>query len=274
MRIVALVITSLLATTMGGCLDRGGLAPIGDAGTAGGSGAAAGRGAGGKGATAGTKGAGGAIGGHGGSLVATGGNAGTGGVTGAGGGPVACPAVACNLACPFGNEVDSNGCLLCKCKPTPCPAVACPVMCPNGSYADASGCDTCKCRPPATCVESDCITPQPPGGPSVDCEDGSVSGWRCQPTPMGGCAWQLLSCPSRCNTISDYDKCVGDPTCMWLAPGCAEPALVTAGCYARANLNCTSDAACGLGHQCLKRVINPCFNAPCLACAETVTVCQ
>jgi hypothetical protein len=90
--------------------------------------------------------------------------------------------------------------------------------------------------------------------------------------------------PANCAALADSMSCSANPQCTWLQPGCGEPALAAAGCYARASLGCGSDADCGLGHQCLKRVINPCGlaagSAPtpglvaCTACGFVQMICQ
>ena len=85
---------------------------------------------------------------------------------------------------------------------------------------------------------------------------------------------------SDCAGYADRGTCAADPMCTWLQPGCTEPALAAAGCYARSDLGCTSDAECGQGHQCLKRVVNPCPPAggpgsvACTACGLVQTICQ
>jgi hypothetical protein len=85
---------------------------------------------------------------------------------------------------------------------------------------------------------------------------------------------------SVCGSYANAATCATDPSCRWLHPGCAEPALAAAGCFAKAALGCTSDASCGAGHQCLKRMVNPCANTvagtttACAACAVAETICQ
>jgi hypothetical protein len=55
-----------------------------------------------------------------------------------------------------------------------------------------------------------------------------------------------------------------------------QPAIPAQGCYAQADINCMSDAACG-GRSCLKRSVDPCANPPggdiCKACSETILIC-
>lgn len=218
-------------------------------------------------------GSGGKVPSSGGQVGATGGGA-TGGVPGSGGAPAVCSGVICNLACPLGFETDSNGCPLCKCKPATCAAVACPLgQCPNGYATDVAGCGTCKCLPSSACIDADCGVP-PPGVPVIACSNGSTAGGVCQRNATGMCSWQIVECPGGCSSINDSANCAAEPSCTWLVPGCAEPALATAGCYARTSLGCTSDADCDQGHQCLKRVINPCFNDLCMFCGKTQAVCQ
>jgi hypothetical protein len=80
--------------------------------------------------------------------------------------------------------------------------------------------------------------------------------------------------PATCASYSDYRTCVANMECRWLQPGCGDPALAAGGCYARTSVDCVSDAQCGAGRQCLKRVINPCYMSSCAACGQTVAVCQ
>eukprot|EP01097_Dermamoeba_algensis_P001600 TRINITY_DN159_c0_g1_i7.p1 TRINITY_DN159_c0_g1~~TRINITY_DN159_c0_g1_i7.p1 ORF type:complete len:556 (+),score=136.46 TRINITY_DN159_c0_g1_i7:38-1705(+) len=72
----------------------------------------------------------------------------------------------CMMFCPFGNELDANGCPICKCKEAPATArmssplvvtqtttpqapecgPVCMMFCPFGNELDANGCPICKCK--------------------------------------------------------------------------------------------------------------------------------
>jgi hypothetical protein len=157
----------------------------------------------------------------------------------------------------------------------------------------------------------------PPGGSGGSSGVGGGSGALprplvCQADAAGVCSWQpvpgcrfcgpvscRLACPygfrkdasgceicecnpdpaADCGRYADYMTCTASMACTWLQPGCGDPALAAAGCYARSSLNCTSDAQCTSGRQCLKRVINPCAVPPggvggCAACGQTISLCQ
>jgi len=112
------------------------------------------------------------------------------------------------------------------------------------------------------------------------CADGTIAGPVCERDPDGKCDWVILTCPpppSPCGTHIGHAACVADQTCAWLQPGCGDPALAAAGCYARTSIDCVSDTQCGPGQQCLKRVVNPCFDptatVTCDTCGATRTVC-
>ena len=106
----------------------------------------------------------------------------------------ACPAIACFAACPYGNQIDANGCTTCACLPCPsgthavaCPKIACTLACTDGYVRGNDGCTTCACRAPATCASGgvlcikcaygsrtgpsgcrSCACEDPPAGCSVD----------------------------------------------------------------------------------------------------------
>jgi hypothetical protein len=270
----------------GGAPATGGVAGLAGASGAGGQpsagGGKVGTGTGGTptgtGGSGGVPGTGGKSGGGSGGVPGTGGKSGggsggSGGIPGTGGSPVVCPGVMCDLYCPNGFQTDASGCPICNCSPTVCQPNVCPFACPSGYEEDASGCELCKCSPETACTTADCGAPVP-GTPNILCTDGSIAGPTCQRDTSGKCTWQLLTCPAGCSSNGDYATCVANSACTWLAPGCGQPTLAAAGCYAASGIGCTSDDSCGQGHQCLKRVINPCFNAACTVCAETQTVCQ
>ncbi|MDB4983086.1 MAG: antistasin-like [Myxococcales bacterium] len=103
-----------------------------------------------------------------------------------------CPAIACLVACPYGNKTDANGCTTCACNACPtgthqvaCPAIACTLACANGYVHGANGCNSCECRAAATCAPANALCLKcdygsrtgPNGCRSCACED-----------PPAGCA--------------------------------------------------------------------------------------
>ena len=69
----------------------------------------------------------------------------------------------CRNYCPFGREVDADGCPTCRCvggrgtvppppivgrplTPAPCRRVLCRNYCRNGRKLDSDGCETCRCN--------------------------------------------------------------------------------------------------------------------------------
>jgi Antistasin family len=274
----------------GDARDAGGKGGAGKGGAGGGGGAVGGGVSGGGGAVGGgggASGAGGAIGGGVGGKAGAGGagQGGAGGAIGAADGgamDAACGPV-CAIFCPNGNVLDARGCPTCQCKPAACTPVTCKIFCANGYETDAAGCPICKCKP-TTCTPSECPAPAP-GAPNVMCSDGSLGGPVCERTNEGRCAWIFRNCPddptADCARIRDADACAKKNACRWLTPGCAEPKLPAAGCYARALIGCTGN--CPAGKTCLSRVIDPCGGTPvpgfappqgmCDACGQTIAVC-
>jgi hypothetical protein len=121
------------------------------------------------------------------------------------------------------------------------------------------------------------------------CSDGSTGGPVCERTDSGHCAWIFRSCPDEaCGNARNAASCAALAACRWLQPGCTEPRLPLAGCYARSLLDCET-RGCPAGRQCVKRVIDPCAGAVlapsaapsliappppvCTACAQTVSIC-
>jgi hypothetical protein len=146
------------------------------------------------------------------------------------------------------------------------------ILCPDGSTAGP----VCQRNPDGRCGWIITMCPTPPPCPPIRCLAACPNGYV---TDANGCqTCQCLPPPAACNSYTDYSSCQGDMRCTWLAPGCGEPALPAQGCYARSDVNCTSDASCTPGHVCLKRVVNPCFapnaaGATCAACGVTQTIC-
>jgi hypothetical protein len=207
-----------------------------------------------------------------------------------------CTTCACNP--------DPNACATADCGPTPTEPVT--VVCPAAGVPPAGGTATGAAAAPAAGTASDvaATTPgatalvAPPPPPAYACERGSDGkcGWQ-----KGGCricsavtcklyceaGWKTGTdgCPicacnppppvPVCGTYSTYNACVADALCTWLQPGCGQPALAAAGCYAKSNLGCASDLACGQGHQCLKRYVSTCPpGATCPPVCEIQTICQ
>jgi hypothetical protein len=267
----SVVVLSLALAGLAACGGREILGGSGEGGQGGGAaGGQAGGATGGSGGY-GTTGAGGYAGDFGGGFGGYGGSGGygggTAGTTGAGGG----------------------------CAPV------CKVYCQWGNVPDASGCPTCACNPPPPCGADECGPPAP--FPRIMCPGGSTVGVVCQRGADGTCAWTQQMCPNTCppvcdifcpygnkvdangcalcacneppscSTYGDIMSCSADMRCTWLTPGCGQPALAAQGCYARTDTNCSSDADCANGRQCLKRVVNPCVLSNCTACGFTTTIC-
>ena len=138
----------------------------------------------------------------------------------------------------------------------------CAIFCPYGNVPDANGCPTCKCNPPPACTATECGPGL--GIPSQVCSNGTIAGPVCLRDPTGKCVWAIFTCPppppSACGSHIGTSACIADTTCAWLQPGCGDPALAAAGCYAKTSIDCMSDAQCATGQQCLKRVVNPCYD--------------
>jgi hypothetical protein len=105
----------------------------------------------------------------------------------------------------------------------------------------------------------------------------------CGPQPAtatcDGASWSIspqVSCnpppPDYCVTYTTEAACGQDASCRWLVPGCGEPPLPQAGCFAA--VDCGGDFDCQIsGGTCQEVVINPCHNLACDACGMTVSVC-
>src|SRR5204863_5480905 len=75
----------------------------------------------------------------------------------------------------------------------------------------------------------------------------------------GTCGWIVKDCPPECSQLRDAYSCASVASCMWLEPGCQEPSIPVAGCYARTLVDCGADGhTCPGGKQCQKRTVNPC----------------
>lgn len=142
---------------------------------------------------------------------------GTGGAPGTGG-RMMCGAV-CDIYCPYGNVLDSNGCPTCKCNPMPmCPQIKCATDCPFGFATDAKGCQTCTCKPdPKTCATDEC-GPMPAVG-AIICPTAALS------DASGDAALAPVAPPYLCVRDANTGKC------MWQPPNCRVcPALPCQAC--------------------------------------------
>ncbi len=217
-----------------------------------------------------------------------------------------CPALPCQH-CLNGYVVDpATGCSTCTCLPDPnaCAPTDCgpqPLE-PVTLFCPATGVPSGGPAPPMGATAP--IAPPPPGP------------YTCEQTSSGKCLWHKSTCyvcapitckiacanglkagadgcptcacnptnptpnDTACASFADRASCATNSLCTWLQPGCVEPALAAAGCYGKSELGCTSDAECGQGHQCLKRVVNPCppsggpGSVACTACGLVQTICQ
>jgi len=141
------------------------------------------------------------------------------------------------------NSTGGDGC---------CPTDACPVSLPK----EGDPCDACfgppSCSYPDMCGGSASATCDPSGTWHLSISD-------CPPPPADGCA--IHGTEAECGT---------DPACRWLVPGCGDPALPQAGCFA--STDCTADS-CGPGLTCQKVVFDPCYMKGCNACSADAAVC-
>ena len=222
-----------------------------------------------------------------------------------------CPTCACNpapactrdkcgplppsLPCPNGQapptECVANAAGACAWKVGPCPAcdtVLCDIACPFGNKLDDKGCAICSCNPAPACTAQECGPA--PDAPTPQCEDGSTAGPVCERAPDSRCGWRIKTCPAACADARDARTCQGKDHCRWLEPGCSGKTLPAAGCFPRSSLNCSTQRPCASGKMCVTRTTNPCAaqlnqDAPaltsraappigCLACAESMTICQ
>jgi hypothetical protein len=192
-------------------------------------------------------------------------------------------------ACPAGRPTEGD----------PCSAVG--ATC---SYPFASDCQ--KSEDVATCSASSTwvLTVAEEGCCFDPCSCGGPCGGSCPPTiPAGGepcnlafastcdytvstpCGDQIVtamctdvwevpipSCVPAdvCGMLFSIQDCMADPTCRWLEPGCGQPP-VQAGCYAA--VECDATNVCPTWELCTEMVADPCWDANCNTCAETVRVC-
>jgi hypothetical protein len=206
-----------------------------------------------------------------------------------------CPQIKCAMDCPHGYAKDEKGCQTCTCNPDP---MACtPAECGTMPPVDNIVCPAGASAPAADPVPGDVAIVAPftcardASGKCVWLSTGCrvCPTIACQPCPNGyeigpdGCSSCVCkpTTTSVCGSYNSAGACAADMSCTWLQPGCTEPALAAAGCFARASVGCTTDASCGAGHQCLKRTVNPCAGmgtgnggTACAACAMTVMICQ
>ncbi|APR82259.1 Hypothetical protein A7982_07608 [Minicystis rosea] len=145
------------------------------------------------------------------------------------------------------------------------------------SYADGGDCcweeNTCSGQAPyegQPCIACDPVTCEYPSDCSL-----SVLSATCGPDGV----WHLSvedDCPPPppfdCANLDTQEACISQSGCRWLVPGCGEPALPEAGCFA--STDCTpSDDACGPGESCQEVVFNPCWDSNCDACGAPAHVC-
>jgi Antistasin family len=218
--------------------------------------------------------------------------------------PPVCAGIACPVACQFGYVKDpTTGCNTCACSPDPntCASTDC------GAAPIEPVTLVCSV-PPGPGPGAPAFAAAGPAGATAPLIAIPALPYVCQRGADGKCAWQKggcrvcapvlckIACPNgfkngadgcpacacnpppqipACATYADYNTCQADALCTWLKPGCGQPALAAAGCYARTSLGCASDMDCGQGRQCLKRFVSTCPpGAICPPVCEVQTICQ
>ncbi|XP_057301861.1 antistasin-like [Hydractinia symbiolongicarpus] len=160
------------------------------------------------------------------------------------------------MFCLYGNEIDENGCKLCKCKPrtcglTSCAAFKCSIT--TTFYTAADGCTHCRCGQescPASCTNIFCPTgrrldvngckacacnPQPCGVTScaaLKCSFGQIKF-----TGDDGCTHcKCRKCPPKCNISCPFGRRLDINGCE----GCA--------CKPQGNCDSVCSNSCKYGH--------------------------
>ena len=136
-------------------------------------------------------------------------------------------------------------------------ANCCPewAQCPATEPYEGEACDPCY-------DATDCSYEGFCGGSYASCgQDGvwHVAVSDCPPPPIDPCA--ELGTQADCEATG----------CRWLIPGCGEPALPNAGCFAPTD--CTPGDCYSPYSSCQEVVIDPCWDKACAACGMTVSLC-
>lgn len=189
-----------------------------------------------------------------------------------------CPPL-CKMYCEFGNVVDDNGCLLCKCRDPPvtiitCPLVKCASTCPNGYKVDENGCQGCECVEPVRCPVGEAFDEITNQCVAVSCEASSAcaAGSRCVPAniqcvraPCPQFQCEPL-CPPVCAVFCEFGNVLDDNGCATCRcnppPPCGvgeEYDTLTGECVV---VSCDSPKACDSGETC-QPVDIQCFRPPC-----------
>ncbi|MFT3767026.1 MAG: hypothetical protein QM820_16130 [Minicystis sp.] len=130
-----------------------------------------------------------------------------------------------------------------------------PFGCPEQLPVAGQVCDPCT-------DASGCGFPADCGTVYADCGDDGF--WH---TYLDG------DCPmitDPCKMHFAEDECGADPTCRWLVPGCSQPALPQAGCFA---IDECTPGGCGPFATCEQVEIDPCYKKGCDACSTGTSVC-
>jgi hypothetical protein len=154
-----------------------------------------------------------------------------------------CPAVGCDIACPYGLAKNANGCDTCECVPMDAgpPAAGCTTDgdCAKGSLCGFAVADACTAT--GQCFVSEQVVCNA-FSPGCAC-DGSVVNTVCNNLPGGYVARPLLH-DGACAVAADAGACC---PATWGLYMCNEPdGGVGLACH-NPELACASSATCGLG---------------------------
>ena len=100
------------------------------------------------------------------------------------------------VLCVKGSKFDSSP-SVCACVPEkPVCGPVCDIYCPFGNVLDSQGCPTCTCNKPTpgqTCPSDQCMGPSPLSQ-NYKCVDGRIGGPACVVNASGVCTWTIVTC--------------------------------------------------------------------------------
>jgi Cys-rich repeat protein len=182
----------------------------------------------------------------------------------------ACPDVVCELWCPNGYELDSNGCQTCSCKPG-CTADS---ECPAGERCEAlvTECDSSgSCwTTGGTCVpaEAGCVS-------DADCASGETCQFEYEACPPGaaGCANRGVCVPAVASCRSDAD-CAAGQVCELPLVNCSPEMNCPNPVGTCRDLDCSADSDCPAGTLCRADPKDPCSQPGTMCFAPVRQICQ